>query len=297
MKKFRRFLSVILALGLVLAALSSCMGGNDVPEQTTDASGGDGTTTGAVGQETTTGPAATLPVPTYATLEEALGREAVASHIGGSGAMLIRYEKCKEAEFYAACEFYESWGYTLYCTDGMKLTKSATYVKDNAYCALFLDIERRHLYTTVSEKGGRALPEYDENYEKLYDVTLTAPKTEQQGLCDIFRLEDGSFMLLDSANKGAHHTIFETLCQLNGGSAEGLHIRAWVLTHTHGDHYGGFLNFAETYADRVQLDTVLYAPVNRAVIDTIDGYKPILGNTWDTIDYFFNDGFEAFVKE
>jgi beta-lactamase superfamily II metal-dependent hydrolase len=43
-----------------------------------------------------------------------------------------------------------------------------------------------------------------------------------------------------------------------------------------------------SYSGMVKLDYVLFAPVNRQIWDTVEAYKPIKGNTWDTIDYSFN---------
>jgi len=156
-----------------------------------------------------------------------------------------------------------------------------------------LDIKKLHLYETTSKTGGNKYPEHsDQNYEKICEVTVTAPCTTQQGLCDIFRLADGSFLLFDSSNKGAHETIWQTLCRLNG-SDQNIHIRAWVLTHTHGDHYGGFVSFAPVYGNKVTLDTVFYDPVNRDVMKTIESY----GTSWDSISYYFNDTLPSFVQQ
>ena len=231
--------------------------------------------------------------PLAPSLNEALGRTVSATHVAGSGALVSRYQGCLAADFRTACAYYESLGYKLYCEDATTGTLSATYIKGNAYCALFLNIKPLQLYVTTDEKNGNTFPEHsDQNYEKICDVTVTAPKTTQQGLCDIFRLEDGSFLLFDSSGNGAHETIWQTLCQLNG-SDQNIHIRAWVLTHTHGDHYGGFLSFAPVYGDKVTIDTVFYAPVNRDVMKTIASY----GTSWDTIDYYFNDTLPSFVRQ
>jgi beta-lactamase superfamily II metal-dependent hydrolase len=50
------------------------------------------------------------------------------------------------------------------------------------------------------------------------------------------------------------------LVQLNGGE-EGIVIRAWIITHAHGDHYAAFRAFAPLYAADVTLETVMISPV------------------------------------
>ena len=203
--------------------------------------------------------------------------------------LLVRYKPCLASHFEIACAFYEDAGYTLYCEDNTANTLSKTYVKDKAYATVFYLDRKSELHVTVSEEGAQNFPDQNAPYEKIYPVTMTQPFVSKQGLCEIFRLADGSFLLFDGSNSGAQDYIWSTLCELNGSSSN-IHIRAWVLTHTHGDHYGGFRDFAYAYGSRVKLDTVFYNPVNRDIIKTIDDYKPVLGNTWDTIDYSFNKG-------
>ena len=226
-------------------------------------------------------------------LNQIIGSKPVLRHICGNGAEMLRYNACVTETYTALREAYEAQGYTLYCEEPSPI-RSATYVKGDEYAVLFYFSWEKQLHVTLSKKGARTLPDLAamEKYEPICPVTMTQPKTEQQGMCEIFRLADGSFLIFDSSNRGAHDTLYQTLCDLNG-SAENIRIRVWVMTHVHGDHYGGFLGFAQNYANAVTLDTVMYAPVNRDVIATIGSYK----TSWDGIDYFFNDGFGDFVKE
>lgn len=231
---------------------------------------------------------------TKSQLNQIIGSKPCAKHICGNGAEMLRYNACVTDTYMKLRKAYEEQGYTLYCEEPSNPIRSATYVKGDEYAVLFLFSWEKQLHVTVSKKGAKALPKLAamEGYERICPVTLTQPKTAQQGMCEIFRLEDGSFLIFDACNRGAHDTIYQTLCDLNG-SSENIRIRVWLMTHVHGDHYGGFLDFAKTYADAVTLDTVMFAPVNRDVISTIASYK----TPWDTIDYFFNDSFCDFVKD
>ena len=230
-------------------------------------------------------------------LHQIMGSKPCARHICGDGAEMLRYNCVVHNTYKKLCAAYEEEGYTLYCQDPALsgfLPESKTYIKGDEYAVIFFFSWEYQLHVTISKKGARNLPDPSiaENAPEICPMTITQPKTEQQGMCEIFRLTDGSFLIFDSSNRGAHDTIYQTLCDLNG-SPEGIRIRMWVMTHVHGDHYGGFLGFAEKYADAVTLDYMMYAPVNRDVIATIASYK----NSWDTIDYFFNDGFEDYVKK
>jgi len=207
---------------------------------------------------------------------------------------MLRYSACITDTYTSLCREYEAQGYALYCEELSEPILSATYVKGDEYAVLFYCPWEKQLHVTTSKKGAKNLPDLAamKSYKPICPVTMTQPKTEQQGMCEIFRLEDGSFLIFDSSNRGAHNAIYQTLCDLNG-SSENIRVRVWGMTHVHGDHYGGFLDFAKAYSNAIMLDTVMYAPVNRGVIDTIASYK----TPWDSIDYFFNDGFVDFVKE
>ena len=226
-------------------------------------------------------------------LNQIIGSKPVLRHTCGNGAEMLRYMACVSDTYRALCAAFESDGYTLYCEKPTDPIRSATYVKGDEYAVLFYFSWEKQLHVTLSKKGARALPRQieDRDFERVCPVTLTQPRTAQQGMCEIFRLADGSFLVFDSGNAGAHDTVYEALCRLNG-SPENVRVRAWVLTHTHRDHYGGLVGIAENYADRITVDTVMYAPVNRDVISTIASYK----TSWDGIDYFFNDSLSELIK-
>ena len=227
-------------------------------------------------------------------ISQIVGSRPVLRHLCGDGSELLPYNACVTDVYFALRSAYEADGYTLYCEEPSNPIRSATYVKGDEYAVLFLFSWEKQLHVTISKKGAKSLPAPtpDGSFAPVCPVTLTQPRTEQQGMCEIFRLSDGSFLIFDSSNRGAEDALYRTLCDLNG-SPENIRIRAWVFTHTHGDHYGGFLGFAPKYASSVTLDTVMYAPVNRDVIATIASYK----TSWDTIDYFFNGGLADFVGQ
>lgn len=107
---------------------------------------------------------------------------------------------------------------------------------------------------------------------KLTDTMLTQPCFDyangDKGLCFILTLEDGTFIVIDgSTNKNAmDDKIWEQLKTLyrhvHGHEATekgSIHVRAWTMSHEHGDHYGSFLGFMEKYAsnDLFRMDYLL----------------------------------------
>jgi glyoxylase-like metal-dependent hydrolase (beta-lactamase superfamily II) len=84
--------------------------------------------------------------------------------------------------------------------------------------------------------------------------------TKINGMGYVIRLADGSFIVYDGGYTKRLPELWNVLTTLNGGE-EGIVIRAWLLTHAHGDHYAAFRAFAPLYADNVTLETVMISPV------------------------------------
>ncbi|MBR7184250.1 MAG: MBL fold metallo-hydrolase, partial [Clostridia bacterium] len=81
----------------------------------------------------------------------------------------------------------------------------------------------------------------------------------QIGLMLIFRLPDGRLIVVDGgSNKAkAAQLLWKNMREL-APDTNNITIAAWVLTHAHGDHSGGFLNFAESYGSKVKVERVIH---------------------------------------
>ena len=80
----------------------------------------------------------------------------------------------------------------------------------------------------------------------------------------IVTLADGSFLVVDGGGNGStetdhnHDHLYEMLTALNKRT-DGIHIRAWILTHEHWDHYDNFYDFVMKYKNEISIDTMYYA--------------------------------------
>jgi hypothetical protein len=77
----------------------------------------------------------------------------------------------------------------------------------------------------------------------------------------VVRLADGSFIIYDGGYEIRLDELWDTLTTLNGGDKD-IVIRAWLLTHPHGDHYPCFIAFSNTYASRVTLERLMICPTS-----------------------------------
>ena len=62
--------------------------------------------------------------------------------------------------------------------------------------------------------------------------------------------------MIDGGHDVCAEELWNTLVMLNG-SEEGIVIRAWLITHSHSDHYGCFDAFSDIYAEKVSLETIM----------------------------------------
>lgn len=125
-------------------------------------------------------------------------------------------------------------------------------------------------YTKVCESSLTQLGlEY--NYDNVNAPFTFTESNYQIGMCYIFRLEDGSFIIIDGGFKRARNAkqIWDTLNALSADyKPEKIKIAAWFMSHAHGDHYGAFDTFMETYRAKVELGYFIYNMGNQAQYDS-----------------------------
>lgn len=170
-------------------------------------------------------------------------------------------------------------GLTQYSASEIGKNRFVTYISDAfVYNYLYTPTDEM-LRVVIDKKSNTALPPVAEPaYTKVCDTSLTQLGLEynydnpsnpykftqsdwQIGMCYIFRLEDGSFIIIDGGfNQGRNaKMLWDKLKELSADyKPNKITIAAWFLTHAHGDHYGTFKNFMETYGQHVELNYLVY---------------------------------------
>lgn len=87
-------------------------------------------------------------------------------------------------------------------------------------------------------------------------------KVGNNGLSFVFTLSDGSYLIYDGGHAVDAGTLYSFLSANNRRADGKIVIAAWVLTHSHSDHYGGFRRFASDYGKEVSLESVIVSPVS-----------------------------------
>ena len=254
--------SLLIALSLImLFSLFSCNTENTPDSPETDESKPAVNDTGS-SETTTTEETETEETETEEKLPDPQFPELSKSIITGDGSTVTFGSEKSEQDFLAAVSYFLSNGFTKYSYDTIGISRRGTFVKDDEYYTLVYNKELCELTMIHSASGAEKLPKQwngSETYEKLCDTSITQHYSKEiNGMGYIFRLEDGSFIVYDGGYKQDARDLIMSLHRL--ALTDDVHVRAWIITHDHDDHYSAFNEIAKSFAKRLKIDYVMYAP-------------------------------------
>jgi len=181
---------------------------------------------------------------------------------------LYTYKNKSEKDFLAVCSYYTKIGFTIYSTSDKTGNKFTTFTNDSSLVHVYWLSKLKELNIVLSEKGAGSLPPLvPENMtgDKKCSVYQVKDAVNVNGMAYIVQLTDGSYIIYDGGpnNKNNHASkMIEYLKKNHSGSGKPL-VRAWVLTHSHNDHYPTFQYFARNIADQITLEYVAVAPLHK----------------------------------
>ncbi len=218
------------------------------------------------------------------------------------GQMLVFEDVPGTEAFYGYCHALETSGFSLYAQNALDGNLFATYITGGT--AVTVSYLKNAQQLNILAEPLRCLPgRAEENdYEdlgienKLVLMSCGYVEQKENGMCILYQLCDGSFLIYDSGfGYGYHpggsrgdtyqdywenqaHEIYTTLCKLaREAGVNEIVIAGWIFTHPHWDHIGGFIPFAQHYADQVTLETVILNWPNQAsfqeMLDPARGVK------------------------
>lgn len=97
------------------------------------------------------------------------------------------------------------------------------------------------------------------------------------GMCYIYKLSDGSAVIIDGGHNSNADHLYEALQKLDVKKDQygRYHITAWILTHGHGDHYGAFVTFASKYNTETQISYIMYSfPLDENILSPQECHVP-----------------------
>ena len=190
----------------------------------------------------------------------------------GNGTKLLTLEGSSEEQYKSYCAEVAARGYEKYAEHAINGVLFSTFTSPSHYLNIVYCKPDKQIRISVdrADKTGLAPRAEDNVYTKKVSSSVTQIGCEispdggdiadrQIGMCYIFRLADGSFILEDGGfnHKVYADRIYNTLVELNGGP-DNIVIAAWIFSHTHGDHIGAFRAFSTYYSNKVTVERFIY---------------------------------------
>ena len=181
--------------------------------------------------------------------------------------ILYYYTDVVESNFTAYCTKLEGAGYKSYALNSMAGNRYSTYVSaDDKYMVhvYYTKYDSAVRIVTGSISDDTVLPynvDGPEKYTKITESKITQMTLDYAsgnfGMCYIVTLEDGSFIIFDGGGRAGgidHIRLYNLLVKLNERPDGKIVIAAWILTHSHQDHYVVFSNFCDKYGSKVTIE-------------------------------------------
>lgn len=112
-------------------------------------------------------------------------------------------------------------------------------------------------------------------------------------MCYVLRLADGRFIVIDGGVKidAFADAVYQTLRDQAPDPAK-IEVAAWIITHSHGDHNGGFMLFCEKYKNVVNVSLLLTNLPSETVAEANQdsGGKTAVANTFSAYETAYPAG-------
>ena len=194
------------------------------------------------------------------------------------------------AAFEAYCQKLAASGYRVYMENTVEDTVFRTYVNNDlkttlnvTYCAYkhaaaqgvtYYVPALRIVSASIADARINLIPEemlvLDSGYTKVTDTMITAVRLDyangSYGNCYIVTLEDGSYIIYDSGFGGTENNkilsdaleaLHKKVWGVEPSSTNKMHVRAWYLSHGHGDHYSNFYQLAKSNKGKIKFDYII----------------------------------------
>ena len=281
----KRSLSALIAMTLLVAVFSlfACTSGNsqgDITEATSPAD--TAADTQAPQESSTEAPTETpteaeteAPLPTTVSLPDAYAMADV-EYECDDGSVLYAFNGKSVADFEAICAYYMEQGFEVYRDTSKVDNRFTTFVGDGPLAHVYWLKDNGELNIVLSETAATTLPPVtpavqDGTYEPF--VMQLKDNAHVNGMCYIIRLKDGSFIVYDGSYSDQARKLTKLLKE-NCPEGETPIIRAWVLTHSHNDHFPTFQVVSTRLNDSVKVEYIIYSPLNDKsfTLDDEQGY-------------------------
>ena len=180
--------------------------------------------------------------------------------------------KNKTADDYAAvCAFYKAQGYAVYSETDMGGSPAMTLTNKGGMAHVYWLKNLGELSIVTSSTAAGTLPPKTPAVTDGEVECTVGQLNNLGGMGYVIRLKDGSFIVSDGGDIGNTASLYNYLTKYNTREGKPV-IRAWIITHSHCDHYGMFEGFVQNakYSGGVILENIIYAPLNKDVFSELN---------------------------
>ena len=189
----------------------------------------------------------------------------------GQGSKIYIADGAKAEHFTKYVNALKSAGFTAYATNKLNNNEFATYVTKEQIVHVMLFPNKNVMKVTVDPRSTYVLPglksEVAASTKTVEFVQLGMKQvsgSSENGMGYVAKLPDGRFIVVDAGfawdsggggNSGKF--IVNTLKKMQGNSNKPV-IAAFIITHIHTDHAGGFMGLANSCANQVTIEKLVY---------------------------------------
>ena len=276
-----RLLKILIAC---LLALSMCLPlvGCDGDNSTADTTLADT----ASPTEAPTEASTEMPMPTEVSLPEGYATADI-TYDCQDDSTLYAYAAKTEADFEAVCAHYKSLGFRVYSDTQKNGSRFTTLVGNGPMAHVYWLKSAGELNIVLSQTAASTLPPVEPAVttgDTAVSVTQLKDAAHVNGMGYVIQLADGSFIVYDGAYSDQARKIVATMEEMLPEGEKPL-IRAWVMTHSHDDHWPTFSRVADRLSSKVTVEYVLFAPIDPATAVAHGG------------DNYFNENIHADIAK
>lgn len=179
------------------------------------------------------------------------------------GSVLYTYTSTTADMYTVLCHYYVDNGYEIYAQTAKNGNRFTTLTKGSAMVHACYYPSKNEIDVTVSDSAADTLPPKTPTVtDGAYVCTVAQiQQTRLNGMTYVVQLKDGSYILYDGGYTEQADRIAAYLKESYKGEGKPI-IRAWVITHSHNDHYPAFITFADTYANDFVVEHIIVSPLD-----------------------------------
>ena len=214
------------------------------------------------------------------------------ANTAANNGVVLSYENVSSDVYDSYLALLEANGYTSYYSRQASNNRFAGYCKEKEGVWVYYLADLQELRVTLEPYS--PIPTFSADGAKVTEASLvqfglqytSIDKGPTLGMSYVITLEDGRYVIVDGGRDdggsseypdyyGLAEKLYQFLAVNNKRSDGKIKIAAWILTHSHSDHYDTFQEFGEKYGKTVELEYLLWnIPTDHSVLyaENVDTY-------------------------